>query len=189
MAIKYDKRVKEIIETALTKYERTFENWELTPEFLLFSMLEDPKSLLNVYMYLNGLFQCYFTDVEQAKISNGEDLEDDCYMVLLDRLNTIIYAIEKEIPVDPFEEVTPFSEELKEILNYAENLSLKLKRKELKEDCLTVAVVQYYNILWSVLNKWDKDEIATSYLSNYFSEENLAEIGLIEEMCYVNMLN
>lgn len=189
MKIKYDKRVKAIMDNATIEYENIFKNWKLTPEFLLLSILEDTQSMLNIFMYVNGLFQCYFTEIEQCKVSNGQNLEDDCYLTLMERLRNIVYDIEKVIPVEEGEEIEFYSKEMKDVLAYASTLSTKFNREELNEDCLTVAIVQYYNILWSILNKWDIDEIASSYLFNYFSEENLTEKGLSEELLEVKVLH
>ncbi len=172
-------RVCEILQKALERYDKMYLRQDLTSEFLLFILLEDNTSLISQYMYNEKLFSCYIKEEDLKGGQIGEDEEDFCYMLLLMMIESAIDMLETEyyIKEDKYSITIPFPYVLLEAKEIADRLGKEL----VDEETLTIALVQFNNPIWEMLDVYDEDDIANAMIASYFCEENMTEDGFLEE--------
>lgn len=172
-------RVGEILQRAIERYYKKYERYNVTTEFLLFILMEETTALLSQYMYDEGLFSCYIDKSDLETCIFEEDEEDYCYTLLLEMIEEGIDILENQyyIKEDRYSITTP----LIRVFLYAKDIADRAGKELIDEEVLTIAIVQYNNPIWEMLDVYDVNDIANAMILSHFSEDNMTEDGFLEE--------
>lgn len=143
-------RIKQYLQDAAERSNEVRGIRVVTSDYLLLCVIEDETNELAKYLFRKGIFP--------------EDFENDLFLG---------HAINQEV-LDNFYQVnlkeTIYSEEVKEILEDAWELSIKKGRKKICMNAFLVALVQNDNLIWEIMSEYD--EIDIEELMDQFSKEN-----------------